>query len=152
MAKYDITPEGQVTEEGNGIGWVEAGTEICLKEGVEISPQAMAYLKKLLADETVRDSVRLEEPALQPHAAEIPPEPAMDPRYGDKTPAYAEWLFKFFPDQAAKRYAGRKIMGKHMPVIIDPKAPPELPQVKMQEAGADVPESAMAVEAPEVWL
>src|SRR4029077_20637653 len=121
---------------------------------IEISAQAMAYLKKLLADETFRDSVRHEEPELQPHATEVSEAPPMDPRYGDKTPAYAEWMFKFFPDKAAMIYAGRKIMGRQMPMAIGPETPP-LPsaaETKTPEPGADVPESAMGKEAPEQWM
>jgi hypothetical protein len=112
-----------------------------------------------MENEEKRDSVRAIDPtiSLEPTPApqpEIPPEPPMDPRYGDKTPAYAEWLFKFFPDKAAKQYAGRKIMGRQMPMVIGPEAPP-LPsaaETKMPEPGTDIPETAMAKEAPEQWM
>ncbi len=36
------------------------------------------------------------------------PEPLKDHR-GDKTPAFVEWLFRNRPEEAAKRYANRRI-------------------------------------------
>src|SRR4029077_3707455 len=48
MAKYDITPEGKITEEGNPIGWAEGGTELRFNEGVEVSGQARGYLQRKL--------------------------------------------------------------------------------------------------------
>ena len=40
--------------------------------------------------------------------ASIPPAPEMDPMAGDKTPAFVEWLRDFYPEEFARRYAGRK--------------------------------------------
>ena len=37
-----------------------------------------------------------------------PPEPPMDPRLGDKTPAYMQWLGTYFPEKYRARYKGRK--------------------------------------------
>jgi hypothetical protein len=152
MAKYEITEDRQITCEGRRIGTFDEDGRITL-EVDEISGQALGYLKKLVADEKARVSVRPEE-EMQPHATEVPEAPPMDPRYGDKTPAYAEWMFKFFPDKAAMIYAGRKIMGRQMPMAIGPETPP-LPsaaETKTPEPGADVPESAMGKEAPEQWM
>lgn len=37
------------------------------------------------------------------------PEPPRDPRYGDKTPAWARWLRDTDPEAFEKRFAGRKL-------------------------------------------
>lgn len=37
----------------------------------------------------------------------IPPAPEMGP-HGDKTEAYVDYMFQYFPEVAAKKYAGRK--------------------------------------------
>jgi hypothetical protein len=112
-----------------------------------------------MENEEKRDSVRAIDPTISleptpPPQPEIPPEPPMDPRYGDKTPAYAEWLFKFFPDKAAKQYAGRKIMGRKMPAVINPASMvlPDAGSVILPKQGGDIPESSMEKEAPEQWV
>ena len=159
MAKYEVTEDRQITCEGQQIGSFDEDGLITLTVD-EISGQAMAYLKKLVAEEAEkRVSVRHDEmpgttETMKAHATEeIPPEPAMDPRYGDKTPAYAEWLFKFYPEKAAKVYAGRKIMGRQMPMVIGSETPaPSAEGLQTPEPGADVPASAMAREAPEQWM
>lgn len=157
MAKYEITEDRQITCEGKRIGSFDEAGLLSLEVGTEISGQALGYLKRFIAgekepeEEAKRVSVRPMEPS--PPPPEIPPEPPQDPRAGDKTPEYAEWLFKFHPDKAAKLYAGRKIMGRQMPLLITPETPiPKAAEAKMEKLGADVPESAMAKEAPEQWM
>jgi len=100
-------------------------------------------------------SVKTEDPKQpmepSPPPQDVPPAPEMDPRLGDKTPAYMEWLATFYPEDFKKRYAGRKVMGERMPpTIAEAKVPKEgkpLPPV-----GSDIPEGAMAKEAKEQWL
>jgi hypothetical protein len=99
-------------------------------------------------------SVKQEDPTQRmepsPPPKDVPPAPEMDPRYGDKTPAYAEWLHKFYPEKAAQLYSGRKVMGKHIP----PGATKlDLPEAKpLTPMGGDIPEDAMAKERKEEWL
>ena len=160
MAKYAITPEGQLTAEGKVIGCVREGA-LELNEEASLHGTVLMYLKGLafdwiqsnLAKESQRDSVRHEGTAgtseamqtslappqeeRQPHATEIPPAPPQDPYLGDKTPAFMEWVAKFHPDEFAKRYAGRKTP------VTDHRGVP---------IGPDVPESSITPEAPEVWM
>jgi hypothetical protein len=85
-----------------------------------------------------------------PPPQDVPPEPEMDPRLGDKTPAYMEWLAKFYPEDFKKRYAGRKVFGERMPpVITEAKVRESNP---LPPVGSDVPASSMAKEAKEQWL
>lgn len=59
-----------------------------------------------------------------------PPPPPQDPRLGDKTPAYMEWLGHYFPEEFKERYRGRKT---HLTVGINPYLD--------QTPKGDVPES-----------
>ena len=45
-------------------------------------------------------------PEVETPKAVIPPCPAMDPSRSMKTPAVVAWWFKYFPEDAVKRYAG----------------------------------------------
>jgi len=41
----------------------------------------------------------------------IPPAPEMTAAAGDKTPSFVEWMKKYHPGEAVRRYAGRKVEG-----------------------------------------
>ena len=82
----------------------------------------------------------------------VPPPPPQDPRYGDKTPAYAEYMFKFFPDKAKKLYAGRKIMGTVLPPFIEETPVFAEEKKPLPPIGGDLPDDAMTYEAPEQWF
>lgn len=46
--------------------------------------------------------------------APVPPPPPTDPRLGDKTPAFVEWVRDHDPEEFARRYAGRTThLGRH---------------------------------------
>ena len=61
----------------------------------------------------------------------IPPPPPMDPKLGDKTPAYIQWFMKTHPDKFMTRYKGRKF---DMHAEIKPPGDiPELPMDKPEE-------------------
>lgn len=62
----------------------------------------------------------------------IPKPPPMHPKYGDKTPAYVEWMRHYKPDEAAKLYKGRQLG------IPEP-------------SGGDIPASHMGAEPAEEW-
>ena len=51
-------------------------------------------------------------------SSQAPPAPPQDPRLGDKTPAYMEWLGHYHPDEYKKRYKGRKT---HLNAGVQPK-------------------------------
>jgi hypothetical protein len=82
---------------------------------------------------------------------EIPSAPEMDPRMGDKTPAYMEWLAKYNPEEFKKRYAGRKALGERMPPVIKEINVPRGTK-PMLPIGSDIPEDAQAKERKEEWL
>lgn len=44
-----------------------------------------------------------------PSPADVPPCPAEDLRYGDKTPEVVEWYRRYHPGEFKRRYEGRKI-------------------------------------------
>jgi hypothetical protein len=146
MAKYHIEADGAITEEGEQIGWVEGGTILHFKPGVEISGQARSFLEKQLSEVIMpegktraeifaEDQKRPEEQ--KPHASEIPPEPPQDPRLGDKTPAYMQWLGTYFPEKYEERYKGRRT---HLNVGPNPHI-----------QGGDVPESHFSADPKEEW-
>jgi len=146
MPRYQITPNGQITDEGKAIGWVEGGTNLIFKEGVEISGQARAYLERLLKPEEgkppVEDFEEEDTKASQNRTqsdatrSDVPPAPEMDPRLGDKTPAYMQWLRTHFPEEYAKRYKGRKVSDTPGPLY----------------GGGDIPEEQIWKDNPEVWF
>jgi hypothetical protein len=61
----------------------------------------------------------------------------MDPKFGDKTPAYMEWLEKHNPEEFKKRYKGRKT---HLTTGLNPHS----------DQG-DVPESHFGKDPSEEW-
>lgn len=143
MPRYQITPNGQITDEGNAIGWVEGGTNLIFQEGVEVSGQARAYLERLLkAAEGESVEVFEEEQAPDPERARpappsFYPEPPQDPRMGDKTPAWRAWFrMTHTQDEYQKRYAGRKVSDEPGPLY----------------GGGDIPESQVWKDNPEVWF
>lgn len=75
--------------------------------------------------------------------------PEQDPRMGDKTPAFVEWMFKHKPEEAKKRYGGRKVMGIQLPLNLEKT--PEFPKQPETTFG-DIPESSMAEEKAEQWM
>jgi hypothetical protein len=145
MPRYQITPNGQITDSGEVIGWVEGGTNLIFKEGVEVSGQARGYLERLLNPEGPEEATPpseggpgdATEPPPQPHAPEIPPAPKQDPRMGDKTPAYREWFRKHHTqEEYEKRYGGRKVSDTPGPLY----------------GGGDIPEEQTWKDNPEVWF
>ncbi len=58
----------------------------------------------------IMDSKIIEEKGVSPAPSVkgAPVCPEMDPLLGDKTPAVVEWYFRYAPEEAATKYAGRK--------------------------------------------
>jgi hypothetical protein len=150
MSRYQITPNGQITDEGKAIGWVEGGTNLVFQEGVEVSGQARAYLERLLkAAEGESVEVFEEEhtqEAMPPDPGReydrpAPPgfyaEPPQDPRMGDKTPAWRNWFrMTHSQDEYQKRYAGRKVSDAPGPLY----------------GGGDIPAEQTWKDNPEIWF
>lgn len=160
MARYEITEDGKVLEEGKEVGRFNEHNELILNKGAEVSGQAQSYLERKHKSQEI-GVVEPPEDDLPPatkkvmekkadEEAEEDKGPKQDPRMGDKTPAYAKWLAKNKPEEFKKRYAGRKVMGVQLPPVI--KEIPKFPEGDIQPIGGDVPESSMAKEAKEQWL
>lgn len=154
--------DGAILRHGEPVGRYDIKTGEIKDLDSIVPPQVTPILKRMIADELKLESEPAEELVSvkqdptepmepSPPPQEVPKAPEMDPRLGDKTPAYMEWLAKFFPEDYKKRYAGRKVMGERMPpTITEAKVPKEgkpLPPV-----GSDIPEGAMAKERKEEWL
>lgn len=71
------------------------------KENKAAAPEAPEVENTTVADEKGAPEAVITE--------SIPPAPVMDPMQGDKTPAYVEWMFKYNPAEAAKKYNGRVV-------------------------------------------
>lgn len=93
------TKDGQVYRDGALVGAVD-GDKLIVAEKLHHKVQALLERETGL---TVVGGA----PAL-PAPTTKEPEPPQDHR-GDKTPAYIEWLHRNHPEEAAKRYANRKI-------------------------------------------
>lgn len=102
-----------------------------------------------LPQESENKPKNLEEGHTSP-APDVPPPPPQDPRYGDKTPAYVEYMFKFFPDQAKQLYGGRKVMGKLLPPVISDV--PNFERKPLPPLEGDLSTDAMETEPDEVWM
>jgi hypothetical protein len=141
MSRYQITPNGQITDNGEPIGWVEGGTNLIFKEGVEVSGQARGYLERLLNPEEGKPPVEVCEEeareAMNPAPPDFYPEPPQDPRMGDKTPAWRNWFrMTHSQDEYQKRYAGRKVSDAPGPLY----------------GGGDIPAEQTWKDNPEVWF
>ena len=68
----------------------------------------------------------------------IPPEPPMNPRLGDKTPAWMQWLGTYYPEKFKERFKGRKT---HLTVGVNPHIDPV----------GDVPESSFGKDPEVEW-
>jgi len=151
--------DGAILRHGEPVGRYDIKTGEIKDLDSIVPPQVTPILKRMIADERKLEdeavSVKTEdltEPMKpSPPPQEVPPAPGMDPRLGDKDPAYMEWLAKFYPEDFKKRYAGRKVFGERMPpVIAEAKVPKE--GKPLPPLGSDIPQDAMAKERKEEWL
>lgn len=85
------------------------------------------------------DESRDEYASNYPNKKGVPPEPAQDPRYGDKTPAWVEWFATNYPEEFKVRFKGRKT---HLTKGLNPHLSPP---------GGDVPESSFGKDPAEQW-
>lgn len=111
--------DGSVLRDGEAVGAIDATGAFLPKEGLH--HKIVAAIKKHFAEKPAgdvsknppsefHDDATAAKPVKQPKAsAEIPPEPEQDPRYGDKTPAYVDWMRNHRPADYAVRYANRKV-------------------------------------------
>src|SRR5262245_392862 len=118
--KYSVTPDGQIRKGEAVVGFYDPATGR-IEEPGKFPQGALSAIKSLILDEVIAQRIAHQPPA-PPEAGEqhtaatmraafapdIPPEPPMDPRMGDKTPAYMEWLSKYHPELYEARYKGRK--------------------------------------------
>lgn len=159
--RYKAEPDGRITKDGQQIGSfdLESGLMTLPEElnevgKVHIKAQVFDILLSRLKDRAqakpegktlIEVFASEQEPSCQDiekredwPRAQIPPEPEMDPKLGDKTPAWMQWLATYFPEKFKVRFKGRKT---HLTTGINPH---------LSSIG-DVPESSFAKEATEEW-
>jgi|GEM_PF-4295399 len=120
------TKDGQVFKDGALVGVVEGETlvvpaklhhkvvaQIEKETGLKVVVQAVEPKQPEDSNQPPEGSKQDDpptppEPPVEPATVTEEPEPPKDHR-GDKTPAYVEWMFRNRPEEAAKRYANRKI-------------------------------------------
>jgi hypothetical protein len=68
-------------------------------------------------------------PMVEDYSTHYPKEPPMDPKMGDKTPAYVMWYRRVHPDKFDEKYRGRKFALDYVPPVGDiPKLPMDEPE------------------------
>ena len=165
MADYNVLPDGTIRRKNQTIGYLDESGAILLD--IEVAPVGMTHIKAQAYDlmmarqknrandkpvgKPLIEVFREEEAIAREQAVSLlgpgsreeyashqpPPPPPMDPRLGDKTPAWMEWLGHYFPEEFRKRFKGRKT---HLTTGINPHL-----------STGDVPESHFAKEAAEEW-
>ena len=151
MAKYVVTANGEILRDEEVIGSfnVETG-QITVPPGMAAS--AENYIKAQVFDLVVarlKGKAGADEkheglpPGLadlpeRPPPSEVPPAPEMDPKLGDKTPAYMQWLGTYFPEKYKEQFKGRKT---HLTTGLNPH---------LSQSG-DVPDSHFRKEPDEEW-
>lgn len=105
MAKYHIDLAGNIFCEDAVVGTFSLDNgQIFLEK--ELAASAENTVKALIFDLLVK---KLVAPAVEvKDDPKIPPPPDMDPRLGDKTPAYMAWMETHFPEKYKEQYKGRR--------------------------------------------
>lgn len=104
MTKIELQ-DGAVLKNGREIARLEAGRRVVLAPkalGPRVYKAVEAAIEQTLGWKPAFD---IGEPN------NIPPAPEMTAAAGDKTPSFVEWMKKYHPREAARRYAGRGVEG-----------------------------------------
>lgn len=118
MSKEYALNEGNVTRGGEVLATYNAETKVLdfLPGKAKYRAPVVRFLRSIGAETVVTNGSAYaalpDEPTETtqetPTVVLVADAPMMDPAAGDKTPAYVDWLYANYPEDAARRYAGRK--------------------------------------------
>jgi hypothetical protein len=147
MAKGKSTYEfrnGDIYRRGDLVGTYDTVTNTLVELRSDLPKQIRSILSNKLAgmSRTAVNETQMVNPAIStnefasyqpvPNALKrnmtVPDAPRMDPKLGDKTPAYVEWMYRWFPVDAEARYRGRKVS---LDAVSDMGA--DIPKIPMDE-------------------
>jgi hypothetical protein len=108
--------EGIIFRRGEEVGHYDEETNAITSLREDLPKQIRGILGNKLAGLKARGKPLIEVLAPRPAVTaeseyssyQPPPAPEMDPKLGDKTPAYIEWMRKYKPQEAEQRYHNRK--------------------------------------------
>jgi hypothetical protein len=114
--------DGDIFRRGDLVGQYDPDTNVITSLNPSLPPQIRSILTNKLAGLKARGKplvevfknetqtcVELQTENCEFASNQAPPPPAMDPKFGDKTPAYIAWMWEHKPKEAAERYKGRKV-------------------------------------------
>ena len=104
MTKIELQ-DGAVLKNGREIARLDA------KRRVVLSPKALGPRVYKAVGTAVAEALGWKPTFDIGEPNEIPPAPEMTAAAGDKTPSFVEWMKTYHPQEAAQRYAGRKVEG-----------------------------------------
>jgi hypothetical protein len=141
MATYEVTRDGKILRGKEEIGFVNLSTGAITTP--PLAPVAITHIKSQVFDLMMarrsepdpsappasngQEAATIPPPPDEFSSYQPPPAPRMDPKLGDKTPAYIEWFKKYFPDDYVAKYKGRRT---HLTTGVNPhlSGPGDVPE------------------------